>query len=430
MRSLLHGWATSIAAGAVALVAVPVFIVFLGATWAIEQDRANDVAGTFAEALTVASPLSLSTRIALLDGLSQEAAVTLTTPAGATLARIGPTPGPFTFVGRAPTGTGLMVEVRLSAAPFLVPIGTGAVTIVALGLLASLIAANVGDRQVRTLTSALGGLVSLAEEVGGGGRLPPHQPTGIAEFDRIQEVLVVADARAEARVQLEQRIVSEISHSLRSPLTALSLLLNEMAMDTHIVTGEPTLLQARVRRALRQVMRLRAAIDDVLVAHRGIGSAEPQAIDIDTLIAVQLAECAELAATTGRRLCAEGTPGLVAWSAPRPVEHALNALLHNALRHGSGTVTVSTGGRSGWIAVDVIDEGGPIPEDLALFTPGVSTQGSSGLGCASARALVESAGGRLTLHRRRPTTFRILLPSPPVGTAEPPALTARLDSVP
>ena len=80
------------------------------------------------------------------------------------------------------------------------------------------------------------------------------------------------------------------------------------------------------------------------------------------------------------------------------------------------------------ICVEVADEGRGVSDELAphIFDRGFSGAGSTGVGLALARALVEADGGRLELRRRKPALFAIFLPSvadsPGVayaGTGEP-----------
>jgi signal transduction histidine kinase len=63
------------------------------------------------------------------------------------------------------------------------------------------------------------------------------------------------------------------------------------------------------------------------------------------------------------------------------------------------------------VVVSVSDDGDGVPEDLAphIFDRGVSGAGSTGVGLALARALVEADGGRLELSTRSSATFSVFL---------------------
>jgi signal transduction histidine kinase len=87
-------------------------------------------------------------------------------------------------------------------------------------------------------------------------------------------------------------------------------------------------------------------------------------------------------------------------------------LVDNALRHGSGTVTVLARDAGGALALDVEDEGPGValPEGL-LFRRGVSGADGHGIGLAMAREVIEALGGRLLLARATPSArFTVLLP--------------------
>lgn len=406
MRDRLLASASRIAVAAVLIVAVPVLAIFVLASWLIERAVVADYARQVAAALGAGGPVALDDRLALLAATLDTGTVTVREASGAVIAKVGSDTPALSFIGRASTATGLDVTAQMPADPFIVPVGAGLLAIALLGALAWLMAQRLGAREVTALTTGMTDLVAAAEQVGSGGQPETIRPTGVPEIDQVQAILVTAAERAAARVRLEQRIVHEVAHNLRSPLTALSLLLDEMAT----YPTDPETVQAEARRALRQVSRLRTAIDDVVVAHRGLGVALAEPVELATVIAAQVGSWQRVLALTERRLVTEVERGLVAWCPSRPVEQALSALLDNAVHHGAGEIRVVAGQRGAWVVVDVVDGGGSIPEDLEVFLPGVSTDGGRGLGCASARQLIESAGGRLELHRRRPTTFRILLP--------------------
>jgi signal transduction histidine kinase len=69
------------------------------------------------------------------------------------------------------------------------------------------------------------------------------------------------------------------------------------------------------------------------------------------------------------------------------------------------------------VCVEVADEGEGVRDELAphIFDRGFSAGGSTGVGLALARALIEADGGRLELQRRRPALFAVFL-----GASAPP----------
>ena len=91
------------------------------------------------------------------------------------------------------------------------------------------------------------------------------------------------------------------------------------------------------------------------------------------------------------------------------VEHVVDVLVDNAVRHGAGTITVIVAGGPGGARVDVLDDG-EVERDRDVFTE-QTADGGHGIGLRLARTLAESTGGSLVLHSDAPTTFRFALPN-------------------
>jgi signal transduction histidine kinase len=121
----------------------------------------------------------------------------------------------------------------------------------------------------------------------------------------------------------------------------------------------------------------------------------------------------------GRPLRVRIADGLTVRATPGRLREVVGVLLDNALRHGAGTVTIAArrGDAEGTVVVEVSDTGGGVPDELAphVFERGFSGGGSTGVGLALARALVEADGGRLELSVKRPATFSLFLRVPRPG---------------
>ena len=99
------------------------------------------------------------------------------------------------------------------------------------------------------------------------------------------------------------------------------------------------------------------------------------------------------------------------YAAGNSIDQVVDVLIDNALRHGTGVVTVTARSLGGAAAIDVADEGAvaDILTDERLFRRGEGE--GHGIGLALARSLTIAEGGRLLLTSRHPTTFTIFLPT-------------------
>ncbi|WP_219416056.1 ATP-binding protein [Pseudonocardia nigra] len=259
----------------------------------------------------------------------------------------------------------------------------------------------------RRLAEPLRGVADRAARLGAGDFRSVADRHGIPELDRVSDVLDTSAAALAELVQRERALVGDVSHQLRSRLTALQLRLDELT--TH---PDPSARREAVA-ALEQAERLSAVLDELLEAARAARAAGAEPQDLREGLAVVADEWRPALRGAGRSLKVRVPDGLLARVTPARLREAVGALLDNALQHGSGTVTLSARAAESSLLVEVSDAGPGVPEELVphVFDRGVSVGSSTGLGLALARALVEADGGRLELSRPRPPTFTIFLPA-------------------
>ncbi|GAA2875521.1 ATP-binding protein [Pseudonocardia halophobica] len=230
---------------------------------------------------------------------------------------------------------------------------------------------------------------------------------GIPELDRVSDVLDTSAGALADLVQRERALVGDVSHQLRSRITALTLRLDELS--TH---PDPSARREALA-ALEQTEKLSEVLDELLEAARAARAAGAEPMDLRSGLTEVADEWRPALESAGRRLKLRVPEGLLARVTPARIREAVGALVDNALQHGGGTVTISAREGANMLVVEVSDTGAGIPEELVphVFDRGVSVQSSTGLGLALARALVEADGGRLELSRARPPTFTIFLPA-------------------
>jgi signal transduction histidine kinase len=257
----------------------------------------------------------------------------------------------------------------------------------------------------RRLTRPLSELVEDAERLGSGDLRPSGRRSGIAELDQLADSLEIASSRVAELLAEERSLTQDVSHQLKTPLTALSLRLEELAAWP----DDPD-VRAEAAAAFEQVERLSNLVD-VLLSERRWSAAQAQQAPLRAVIDQQLSEWRPAYDATRRQLRAE-IDDEVALSVNRgPVGQVVASLVENSLVHGDGATTVEVRSRAGVTWIEVSDEGPGIPDHLAshVFDRDVSGGGSTGLGLAGAQDAAASVGGRITLVGRRPARFRFFL---------------------
>ncbi|WP_031519471.1 ATP-binding protein [Streptomyces sp. NRRL F-5123] len=287
--------------------------------------------------------------------------------------------------------------------------------ILAVALLAVLAAVGLAVWQARRLASPLSDLAATAERLGSGDPRPRHRRYGVPELDRIADVLDASAERIGRMLTAERRLASDASHQLRTPLTALSMRLEEI-----IATDDQGTVKEEASIALGQVERLTDVVQRLLTNARDPRTGSAVYFDLDEVIKQQLEEWRPAYRSEGRTIVRSGTPGLRAVGTPGAVAQVLATLIENSLMHGAGTVALRTRVTGNQAVVEVTDEGRGVPPDLGarVFERTVSGRNSTGLGLALARDLAEADGGRLELLQQRPPVFALFLaremqPPPP-----------------
>lgn len=260
--------------------------------------------------------------------------------------------------------------------------------------------------QAKRLAQPLTDLAETAERLGSGDPRPRDRRYGVPELDRVAEVLDVSAERI-ARMLTAERLAADASHQLRTPLTALSMRLEEitaLAEDPETVKEEATI-------ALQQVERLTDVVQRLLTTQRDPRSPTAVAFDVDEVVKQQVEEWGPSLRGTGRVLQVEGLRGAAAVGTPGTVAQVLATLIENSLMHGAGTVTLRVRPSGTSVVVEVQDEGPGVPPELGnrVFERAVSGRNSTGIGLAVARDLAEADGGRLELLSLRPAVFALFL---------------------
>ena len=297
----------------------------------------------------------------------------------------------------------------------------------AVGVLVAVIGLSVGGGAVvailtaRRLSEPLTQVADRAARMARGD-LSTEWPTyGIDELDRVSSAMSEANSEIADRLEREGRIIGDVSHQLRSRLTAIGLRLDELTLHP-----DPAVV-AEASEGVAQVERLSSELDQLVAASREEGGART-GIDVVDVVETLIDDFTPAYDAEGRTVRAKvnGDPRMVS-GRPGRLREALSVLLDNSLTHGAGTCTVTVGdlGSADVVRIAVSDEGEGVPDEMAaeIFRRGFSGTQGTGLGLSLARALIEADGGRLDLSSRRPPVFAVIAPVDTGQVRDPDELT-------
>jgi len=266
------------------------------------------------------------------------------------------------------------------------------VTLGLLGAVLVAVAVAVADRLGRSMIRPVDQLAAAADALGAG-----HLETRV-DIDEPAELKKVGDAfnrlvsRVSGLLQQEREMAADMSHRLRTPLTAARLNVDAIPDEGH---------RDRISRQIDEIERV---VDHIIQeTRRSDRQAYGVKSDVPAVVANRIAFWEVLAVDERRQIEKQIDVESVLAEIPEDdLVAALDALIGNVFAHteaGVGLrITVSTP-EAGFVDVAVEDAGAGLPEDPRLFERGESGKGSTGLGLDIARRTARSTGGDLTIGR-------------------------------
>lgn len=284
-------------------------------------------------------------------------------------------------------------------------------------LLVGLVLARV-LRPVGRLTSA----VNLLSE---GDAPEPVPAAGGGEIAELATAFNRMVERLNASEKARRRLLSDVSHELRGPLSNLRSAL-EAVQDGLLPADDSTI--AALHGDTLLLSRLVDDLHELTLADARSLHLDIRPVHVEEVIGPAVSSLRPAFGTAGVDLRVDLAPDLPPVAAdPQRLVQVLHHLLRNALRH-AGAARVRVGAHAGSTArdgahvlIEVADDGRGVPEDAMeliferLYRPDASRSrisGGSGLGLAVARALVTAQGGTIRARANEPRGLVIRLRIP------------------
>ncbi len=322
---------------------------------------------------------------------------------------VGPPAGAATAIGQARGGEVVIIEELGGVAAYVPVVGSSGGAVVrtwvgpdvldrnvfqawlalgALGLGLLALAAFVADRLARSIVRPVEELAAAATRFGDGDLSTRVVPAGPDELRTVGRVFNRIGDRLDHLLRSEREAVADLSHRLRTPLTAMQLEAEQLG-------------QSEQAERMREVVAAMQREVDHLIreARRPLRTDAGHQADLARIARDRAAFWEPLITDQGREFTIDvpNEPVLVAGN-PSDIEAAVDALVGNVIAHTNEGVPV-------WVEVHrdppslVVADGGPGFEASAIER-GVSAAGSTGLGLDIARRTAEGSGGSIELGHR------------------------------
>jgi signal transduction histidine kinase len=280
------------------------------------------------------------------------------------------------------------------------------------GVAAIGIAALVGHWRTKGLVESVRAIAAAAGTVGQGRTGIEIPATTAPEVHQLIRRLNEISSRVDALISSEREFVADLSHRLRTPLTALRL-------DSESIGDGP--VAERIRHA---VLALETDVDDLIRTAARVTTLAASNCDAAKVVRDRMAFWATLAEHQGRRCefaCDEQEA--VVGLPDKDVGAVVDALLGNIFQHTpAGTPIAATVVRyAGWVTLVIEDGGAGIVNTATALRRGASGRGSTGLGLDIARHAVTATGGTIHIDRGRLGGARIRLRFAEAGAHHDPA---------
>ncbi|MYT32722.1 MULTISPECIES: ATP-binding protein [unclassified Streptomyces] len=240
-------------------------------------------------------------------------------------------------------------------------------------------------------------------------------------------LLLVEDLTEARRIEAVRRdFVANVSHELKTPVGALSLL-SEAVMDASDDPEAVTRFAGRMQNEATRLTNLVQELIDLSRVQNDDPLEDSESVPVDELVAEAVDRCRQQAGTKQITIAAGGTGDLTVWGNRGQLAAALGNLVENAVNYSPARTRVGIAGRrvpapgGDLVEIAVTDQGIGISEKdrdriferFYRVDPARSrATGGTGLGLAIVKHVAASHGGEVTVWSAegQGSTFTLRLP--------------------
>lgn len=236
--------------------------------------------------------------------------------------------------------------------------------------------------------------------------------------------------------KVRRDFVANVSHELKTPIGALTLLSEALVAATEPATPDLVAMRRFAERIRHESTRLGRLVGDLLELTR-LQGAEPlptlSRVSVDAIVAEVLDRSRTQVAVKGIEIAVTGARGLVVYGNENQLVTALANLVDNAVAYSPerSQINLEIGSSPGWVEIVVTDQGiGIAADDLGRIferfyradAARSRATGGTGLGLAIVKHVATNHGGRVDVVSTLGvgSTFTLRLPKRLPGATSPP----------
>ncbi|MEO0339181.1 MAG: HAMP domain-containing sensor histidine kinase, partial [Bacteroidota bacterium] len=250
----------------------------------------------------------------------------------------------------------------------------------------------------------------------------------ITQLRKTRKRLATQNERLAQLNTTKDRFFGIIAHDIRSPITALSNVGEQM--DYYLVKNNLLKLKRLSGRIDKTAQKLTRLLDNLLnwaLLQNGMIPYHPQSIDVHGIVAENLLLYQEIAETKGIQLHNEVEPGTMVFVDESATSTIVRNLINNAVKFtaSGGTVEVSTEDKGDQVFIRINDTGTGISAEKlpTIFSlkgsrsRGTNQESGTGLGLMLCKDLVELNKGTIRVDSElgKGSSFIVSLPRKKVG---------------